>query len=254
MSYAKPLVQKMLSSFGYELRSKNKRWWIPEMSSEDSALLDRVRPYTMTSPARLWATVIAVRHVVRNKVEGDFVECGVWRGGQTMVAALAFLKEGELRPLHLFDTFAGMTKPTAEDARNGELAMNKFIASVTPTHNEWCCASKEDVQQNMKTTDYDPSFIRLIKGPVEVTLSDPSNVPERIAILRLDTDWYASTRVELEALYPRLMSRGVLLIDDYGEWNGARKAVDEYFAERGIYPLLQPIDHTGRMYIKYDDA
>jgi hypothetical protein len=87
-----------------------------------------------------------------------------------------------------------------------------------------------------------------VSGPVETTL--PAQAPDRLALLRLDTDWYASTRHELEQLYPRLVREGVLIVDDYGHWEGAREAVDEYFAANGPAPLLQRVDYTGRMAVK----
>jgi hypothetical protein len=85
-------------------------------------------------------------------------------------------------------------------------------------------------------------------GKVEDTI--PADIPEKIALLRLDTDWYESTKHELIHLFPRLQKGGVLIIDDYGFWKGARKAVDEYFAENNIQILLNRIDDTGRMAIK----
>lgn len=92
-------------------------------------------------------------------------------------------------------------------------------------------------------------MLEFVIGPVEETLI--TKVPERIALLRLDTDWYESTRAELEYLYPRLVVGGVLIVDDYGHWKGARKAVDEYFAALGNdAPLLNRLDYTGRMAVR----
>ena len=88
----------------------------------------------------------------------------------------------------------------------------------------------------------------MVKGKVEDTL--PGHAPDHIAVLRLDTDWYASTKHEMEHLYPRLARGGVLIIDDYGHWAGSRQAVDEYLAEHGIHLLLNRTDYTGRMALK----
>jgi hypothetical protein len=85
---------------------------------------------------------------------------------------------------------------------------------------------------------------------VEETI--PQHAPEQISVLRLDTDWYSSTKHELMHLFPRLSKNGVLIIDDYGHWAGARKAVDEYFADQTIQPLLNRIDQTGRACIKVE--
>ncbi|WP_316396930.1 TylF/MycF/NovP-related O-methyltransferase [Bradyrhizobium sp. 33ap4] len=203
----------------------------------------------MTSPERIWATMQAVQHVVRSEVQGSFVECGAWRGGSSMAAALQFLIENESRELRVFDTFAGMTRPDDVDGRNGEPAIDEWAKNQTQTHNEWCYASLEDVTKNLRSTGYPANLIRLIKGDVTMTLARPENLPEKIAILRLDTDWYASTKVELEALYPRLSLGGVLIVDDYGWWDGARRAVDEFFANRPR-PMLTYTDITGRMGVK----
>jgi hypothetical protein len=90
--------------------------------------------------------------------------------------------------------------------------------------------------------------VNLVKGPVESTI--PATIPDQLAILRLDTDWYESTKHELDHLYPRLVSGGILIIDDYGHWQGARQAVDEYFARQNLKPLLSRIDYTCRIMIK----
>ena len=90
--------------------------------------------------------------------------------------------------------------------------------------------------------------VRFIVGKVEDTLTVPANLPDKIASLRLDTDWHASTKIELAVLYPRLAAGGVLILDDYGFWTGARAAVDEYFANRPM--LFVPIDKSCRVGIK----
>ena len=113
---------------------------------------------------------------------------------------------------------------------------------------DWCYASIEDVQRNLLSTGYDEQKTSFIKGKVEDTI--PASAPEGIALLRLDTDWYESTLHELVHLFPRLSSGGVLIIDDYGHWQGARRAVDEYFADNKIPILLNRVDYTGRMAIK----
>jgi O-methyltransferase len=105
-----------------------------------------------------------------------------------------------------------------------------------------------DVQTNMKQTNYPFSKIHFVQGKVEQTI--PETIPSSIALLRLDTDWYESTYHELVHLFPKLVTGGVLIIDDYGHWQGARKAVDQYFAEQKTPILLNRIDYTGRIAIK----
>ena len=188
------------------------------------------------------------------EIEGDFVECGVWRGGNALAAKLTFESLGSDKKVWLFDTFAGMSEPTDVDrgAISGEIARETFLASQNDDHNDWCFASLEDVRRNFEAARVDMAGVSFVKGDVLKTLRDHANLPGAISILRLDTDWYESTREELRVLYPRLSIGGCLLIDDFGCWEGARKAVEDYFAELPprARPLLQYTDYTGRMGVK----
>lgn len=215
----------------------------PDFDAATLSLLRRVLPYTMTSPARIVAVCSAVRYVEANSIPGSFVECGVWKGGSSMAAALSFKTP---RPLFLFDTFEGMTDPGAHDrhAASGQLAA-AMLREADHDATIRCYSPLEEVKHNMGMTGYPAALVSYIKGKVEDTL--PAAAPEQIAVLRLDTDWYQSTRHELEHLYPRLSPGGVLIIDDYGYWAGAKKAVDEYF-NGSIF--LSRIDDTGRVAIK----
>jgi O-methyltransferase len=215
----------------------------PDFDDATLSLLRRVLPYTMTSPGRIFAVCSAVRYVEANNIPGAFVECGVWKGGSSMAAALTFKTP---RAMFLFDTFEGMTVPTENDrhAWSGQLA-SAMLQDAAPGDRFRCYSPLEEVRRNMGSTGYPAAHISYIKGKVEDTL--PAAAPQQIAVLRLDTDWYESTRHELEHLYPCLSPGGVLIIDDYGYWSGARKAVDEYFHDS---LLLNRIDDTGRMAIK----
>ncbi len=106
----------------------------------------------------------------------------------------------------------------------------------------------EAVRSALLTSDYPEDRLHFVQGPVEETLPDAA--PPELALLRLDTDWYESTLHELEHLYPRLAPGGILIIDDYGHWEGCRRAVEEYFARNPPMPLLQRIDYTGRLAVK----
>jgi hypothetical protein len=205
----------------------------------------------MTSPERLYALIEAVRYIVSSEIPGSFVECGVWRGGSMMAAALTLceLKRTD-RELHLFDTFEGMTKPLAVDTTfEGEQAIKIFeMLKTGEDSSNYCCAQLEEVHDALGNTGYPQEQVHLIKGKVERTI--PEHAPEFIALLRLDTDWYESTRYELEHLFPRLSRGGVLIIDDYGHWNGCKKAVDEYFSKNALRMFLSRVDYTGRIGIK----
>jgi hypothetical protein len=207
----------------------------------------------MTSPERISALIESIQFIVHNRIPGSIVECGVWRGGSMMASALALKKAGDTtRELHLFDTFEGMPKPTAADVDlNGHSADRFFRKLQTgPDTSNFCRATLEEVRLAMNSTGYDEGLVYFVKGRVEETI--PKHAPDSIALLRLDTDWYESTKHELEHLFPRLSKHGVLIVDDYGHWEGARKAVDEYFAENEIKILLSRVDYTGRVAVKLE--
>jgi len=203
----------------------------------------------MTTPPRVFALGRAVEYISKNRVPGAIVECGVWRGGSMMAVAITLLRLGVSdRDLYLFDTFEGMTLPGPEDAKaSGELA-SELLRRSDSRSNIWAISSLEDVREAVLGVGYPEERVHFVKGPVEATL--PGSAPEPIALLRLDTDWYASTKHELEHLYPRLSHAGVLIIDDYGGWQGARQAVDEYISENQLPLLLNRIDETGRIAVK----
>ncbi len=197
----------------------------------------------MTSADRIVALCDAIRYISRNRIDGAIVECGVWRGGSMMAAASALIEQDDRsRELYLYDTYEGMTEPTPRDVdfrgrtAAGLLSYHGGAVSRAPL---------EDVKRNMTSTGYPADLCRFVVGKVEESI--PATVPEKIALLRLDTDWYASTKHEIEHLLPRLAPGGVLILDDYGAWEGARQAVDEYFDSADYSPLLNRIDFTGRI-------
>jgi O-methyltransferase len=212
-------------------------------------------PYTMTSIERQFALHEAVKFIIERNVGGDFVECGVWRGGSMMIVALTLLERGiNDRRLVLYDTFSGMTPPGAHDvqAESGRSAA-KVLASAPQTQENvfWAIAPLDRVKENLATTLYPEDRIDYVIGDVCRTL--PSQHKRPIAILRLDTDWYASTRCELEYLYPQLQPGGVLIVDDYGYWEGSRRACDEFFSHYGgnLHPI--PGDDSGYFLVKGSD-
>ncbi len=225
----------------------------PDLAEEREfvARAERVWPYTMTSIERLWALYDAVRHVSRNSVPGAFVECGVWRGGSSMLTALTLQALGDDdRELWLYDTFEGMTDPGEHDAGRHEpdLVADWDHFKGNTSHPVFAHATLQDVQANMRSTGYATERVRYVEGKVEDTI--PGELPASIALLRLDTDWYDSTKHELEHLYPLLAPGGVLIIDDYGYWAGARRAVDEWLAGQDAPPMLVRVDDTARLAFK----
>ncbi len=233
-------------------------------SSEDAEFVPIWRdcsPYTMTSIERGLALYRATRYIVEQRIPGVFVECGVWKGGSVMIAMKTLqLLDAASRRFVLFDTFDGMTEPgpidqdyrgndAAELMRGGEDDREANLVRAR--------ATLDEVQANLVAVGYDPTKVRFKVGDVRTSLRK-ANVAS-IALLRLDTDFYDSTYVELMYLYPRLVQNGVLIVDDYGHWQGARKAVDDFFGDAGPAPKPRAprpyfhwIDYTGRMALRPD--
>jgi len=251
----KKIVKAALARSGWELGRTADRIQsvLADLSDADRDIVARVDPFTMTSLERRASLLGAVDHVVKHRIAGDIVECGVWRGGSMMLVALALMARGDTaRHLYLFDTFEGMSEPTEHDrALSGESARAQ-LERTSRDHALWAVASLEDVQANIASTGYPADKIHFVKGKVEDTI--PATIAERIALLRLDTDWYESTKHELTHLYPRLSRNGVLIIDDYGHWQGARQAVDEYFTDSVEPVFLHRVDYTARLLVKRDGS
>ena len=231
---------------------------LAQIEERNRTIVSRALPYTMTGVLRLDATVDAVRHVVARGLPGALVECGVWRGGSVLAMLLTLQELGhDDRDVYLFDTFEGMTEPTERDVTSSEPpALATFEQARERGERPWPelfgadVFDEESVRATLSGTGYPAERLHLVRGPVEETV--PGAAPEEIALLRLDTDWYESTHHELVHLYPRLIDGGVLIVDDYGHWQGARQAVDEYFASGAAAPLLlNRIDYTGRIAVKH---
>jgi O-methyltransferase len=223
-----------------------------DLEPEFMHLYEACREATMTSVERMYALYQATIYLIDRDVPGDLVECGVWRGGSVMLMAAALLLRGRTdRTIWLYDTFDGVTQPSVEDVQEmtgrpaSEILAERERSSDDPF---WGVAARAQVENNLRRTGYPMDRFRLVPGDVLATI--PAEAPAGIALLRLDTDWYASTRHELEHLYPRLVRGGVLIVDDYGYWRGSRKATDEYFRTIGARPLLNRVDFTGRIAVK----
>ena len=214
----------------------------PDFDAEACEIIESVKAYTMAHPEKLFALIQAVRHVVKHDIPGAMVECGVWRGGCVMAILQTLSSLGvQDRDIFLYDTFNGMTQPTEEDIKySGENPLTEFTRRQTgPDSSDWCFASLNDVARNVYSSGYEQSRINFVKGKVEETLPRPR--PDGIALLRLDTDWYQSTKHEMEYLFPLLASGGLLLVDDYNNWLGAKKAVEEYFDQHGTRMFLSRV-------------
>lgn len=247
------MIQKLANLFGYTItHTKTSKVSLIDNDEKFLKIYDKCKKYTMTSKQRMFALYKSVEYIIHSKTLGDFVECGVWKGGSAMLIALTLLEFNETnRKIYLYDTFEGMSEPTKHDYTSTDkfdYVKDIWKKSQKEDHNEWCFSSLSEVNENMVSTKYPKNNIIFVKGKVEETI--PNTMPSEISILRLDTDWYESTRHELIHLFPLVSRNGVLIIDDYGCWAGARKAVDEYFTNRFI--LLNVIDYTGRIGVKIE--
>lgn len=241
---ANDILKRVNLKLGYTLLSRN-------TDKQFGNIYERCRKYTMTSEERMYALYNAVKYITDAKIKGDIVECGVWKGGSAMICAISLIgSKDKTRKIYLYDTFTGMSKPTKDDETefNKEQTDKKWAKMQKNRYNKWCYSPIDEVKKNMMSTGYPEDKMVFIKGKVENTI--PEKIPKCIALLRLDTDWYSSTYHELKYLFPLLSERGVLIIDDYGHWAGAKKAVDKYFKEKKINILLNPIDYSGRIGIK----
>jgi O-methyltransferase len=226
-------------------------------SAAERRILERVASHTMTNVPQLLALIDAVRYCAARAIPGAFAECGVWLGG-SVLAMILTIQEHSLpeREIYLYDTFAGMTPPTEADTSSYERpALETWRGAESAGQQPWSGLfdpadfNVDAVRALLLDTGYPEELLRFVPGPVEETL--PATAPEQLALLRLDTDWYGSTRHELEHLFPALAPGGVLIVDDYGHWDGARRAVDDYFTTQHAPVLLNRIDYTARIAIKH---
>ncbi len=247
----KRLVQRALRTVGYELRRfpSSRPDALKDLSEQERRTVNAVLPLTNTSVERIAALINAVTYITRNRIPGDMAECGVWRGGSMMAIALTLRALGDQsRRLLLYDTYEGMSEPTEHDTTPWGDSAAAMLGRYSRGTGPWCYASIDDVRANLISTGYPEAKIVMVAGKVEDTL--PKHLPGELSLLRLDTDWYESTKHELTHLYPLLTRDGILIIDDYGHWEGARKAVDEYFQGREEPHFLHRIDYTGRLLVK----
>jgi hypothetical protein len=245
----KAAIHKTFRLFGLDIIQfpRQEQGYPPDFRNEETDIIREVRPWTMTSAERIYALIQAVRYVSASAIAGAIVECGVWKGGSMAAIARTLLQLQDVRrDLYLFDTFEGMPEPTTKDIDYS----GKHAAEVLKEDSGSRCADAplERVKEVLYGTGYPRERIHFVRGKVEETI--PASAPDSISLLRLDTDWYTSTRHELVHLFPRLAQAGVIIIDDYGHWRGSREACDEYFAKNRIPILLNRIDYTGRIALK----
>jgi len=205
-----------------------------------------VKPWTMVQEPEVKFVYDWILQLSANGIEGDIVECGVWKGGATMAMMFAALRSSKIRDFWLFDTFQGLPEPSEKDDAKAKRVWQEVQNGVAYSRQraglvedgKWNYGPKAIVKNNIINTQYPWANVHLVEGKVENTLQ-ATNLPEKIALLRLDTDWYDSTKIELEKLWDRLVPGGILFIDDYCAWGGSRRATDEFFNQRGLKRILK---------------
>jgi len=206
-------------------------------------IIEICRPYSMISDARFENNIQSLQTVQNNKISGDIVEIGVWKGGSILSMILAYEKYKEnRRTFHLYDTFSGMTSPTAidKDLHNNDASALMAVSDVVQAK-----AELDEVKENIaRHTNY--KKIKYHKGDILKN----KFFPKKIAILRLDTDWYESTKHELDNFYDKVVSGGIVIVDDYGWWEGCEKAVDEFLKLHPEIKMQKIQDVTGIYFIK----
>ncbi len=220
-----------------------------EATENQISIISRAMIYSMTNFERMWALAQSYEYVVSKKIPGDFVECGVWKGGNLILLSGLQETAPHKRLIHGFDTFSGMSEPSDADFDFRGIKVETLLRGKEKfdgSDSIHAIASLDLVLENLKVNN--SKNVKLIKGDVGATLLDPQNIPAKISILRLDTDWYESTKLELEILFPVLSPGGVLIIDDYGHYTGARRAVDEYFQNKKVW--MHYIDYSCRLIVK----
>jgi hypothetical protein len=253
-------MRQVLRSQGYDVvrlgrpgePSPDRAKPLPDMDEETAATWAAVQPYTLTSAERIAVLCDLVRYLERSHIPGAFVECGVWRGGSVLAMIRTLLSLGiEDRELYLYDTFSGMPRPDSVDIDcHGTSAADQhaWLQRGGPVPEDYAYLPLEQVRALIASTGYPSDRVHFVKGLVEETI--PAQAPDRIALLRLDTDYYRSTKHELEHLFPRLSPGGALIVDDYGHWAGSRLATDEHVQqldEQGVHLFLQRVDYSCRV-------
>ena len=186
----------------------------------------------------------AITYILKNKIEGVIIECGVCAGlfEEIWIQELQF--NNEVRDIYMYDTFKGCTEPTnfdytAKTATIYQLDSNGTYnwwrnLMIDKDTNRMCYCPLEKVKDNLEKYNYPEENLHYVVGDVLETLKDKSTIPSKIAILRLDTDWYESSKFELEQMYDNVVIGGVIIFDDYYHWDGQRRATDNFFKKRGL--------------------
>ena len=250
-SFYKKFIKSFLKLFNYKIVRINNfkdRYndFIAEATEEELKIIDNFTESSLTTKANLWSIIQSLKYLDNNNIDGDVVECGVYKGG-TLAMILRFLNNLKIsRKIYGYDKFEEGLRYIKLTSHDKTIKGESFLDFSNDN------IHKNDKQKNFNPIKYLPEIesdnVILVKGDIHETLTKEKNIPKNIAFLRMDTDFYSSTKTQLEILFPRLVNGGVLHIDDYGTCPGVKKAVDDYFQSESIW--LHRVDYTCRLLIK----
>lgn len=227
------MIRSLIRKTGLEVtryRPRGKEKFPIAIPETFQTLYKKYQQYSMIKWQGLYTAFNATDYLIKNNIEGDIVECGVWEGGCSAIIAEHLANHNDTkRHFYLYDTYEGMSEPTEKDYSfaTKQSAQDLYNTYQKDGKTDWSVGSLDTVKKVMKQTGYPQKNLSFVKGKVEDTI--PKTTPNKIALLRLDTDWYDSTKHELDHLFPKLVKGGILIVDDYGAWAGSKQAVDEYF-------------------------
>jgi O-methyltransferase len=252
----KKILNNFLGIFSYKIsKIINLKPFVffDEFKDFDDLLNDCSKESLNIGRERFLSLYESINYIFINNIEGDFVECGVYKGGSSMMMASLIKKTSSKKKLWMYDTFKGMTPPDENDVDLKGVSAKKFLETKKKIENDddiWAYSSLEYVKKNIRRTGINEDQCEYIAGPVENTLK--VHRPKKISLLRLDTDFYSSTKFELDYLYSILSKNGIIIIDDYGHWRGCKKAVDDFFKSKKNF-FFSKIDYSGIVGIKLED-
>lgn len=246
--------------FKYDITLERRLLNSSNLLENKEILKNHVFNNTMLSNDKLLNLKISLEYIINNKINGDIVECGVWKGGAMAFGAKILLNNNCLKKIYLFDLFDNCPQP---DFRyDGERAIKEIgikesqglLKPITNTYDNIVHNGPGD-EENVNDLlvnkiGYPSDKLILVKGYFQETLLIAKNLPEKISLLRLDGDWYASTKVCLENLYPLVEKGGVVIIDDYFGFEGCKKAVDEFLINQKYKPLINSFNNKLIYWIK----
>jgi hypothetical protein len=240
-----------MSRLKFLLTDSRWNWFVRSLPSFARArALYLARDSTMTSFSRCFDLWKVSRSILNNNIPGAFVECGVWRGGSAGIMGVAMQTYGSQRPLHLFDSFEGLPEPDRQDGSYAvEYSAGRADGRLAAIKK--CDATLDTVLGHLfERLHLDPKNVHFHVGWFQDTVPADAKQVGPIAVLRLDGDWYASTQVCLDHLYPLVSPGGVVILDDYYYWEGCRKATDEYRQAHGISAPMVRVDEACSYWVK----